>query len=78
MKICDRHYYTDGSSVPATGQVTIESTDETWDLCESCLDAVRRFVTEPNPPAAAMPQAETKWNLVSDEEKRRGRPRKAA
>jgi hypothetical protein len=47
MKICDRHYYMDGSSVPSVETVRIDRTDETFDLCKTCLDAVRDFMTQP-------------------------------
>lgn len=47
MKICDRHYNLDGSSAPATEQVTFSNTGEKFDLCHSCAEGVRDAITTP-------------------------------
>lgn len=47
MKICDRHYNIDGSSVHATEKVMLSVTGESFDLCHSCAESVREFIISP-------------------------------
>lgn len=43
MIVCDRHVRT-----KATGKITIESTDERYDLCDACLYAIYKFIGDKN------------------------------
>ena len=45
MKICDCHHAADGSTVRAAGKVTFSDTCEDFDLCHSCAEKVREFIT---------------------------------
>ena len=43
MKLCDKCYLT-GDIRKAVDTVVIVSTDETFDLCESCIENVRDYL----------------------------------
>lgn len=47
MKICDRCYAKDGSSVKATSEIEFSETHEKQDLCKSCLELIKKFIFEP-------------------------------
>jgi hypothetical protein len=45
MKICDRCYQVDGSSVKATEILEFHNTSEEFDLCKSCADMLNDVIT---------------------------------
>jgi hypothetical protein len=47
MKVCDRHFAKDGSSVRAVGDVKFGNIHEAYDLCQTCTDLVREFINNP-------------------------------
>lgn len=45
MKICDRCYQIDGSSVKATDTIEFSQSSETFDLCTSCAEMINEVIT---------------------------------
>ena len=45
MKLCDKCFEL-GDHIKATDQVSIESTQECFDLCESCVGFIRDFIND--------------------------------
>ena len=45
MKLCDKCFEL-GDHIKATDQVLIESTQECFDLCESCVGFIRDFIND--------------------------------
>ena len=47
MKVCDRHFAKDGSSVRAVGEVKFSTNHEVYDLCKTCTELTREFISNP-------------------------------
>lgn len=45
MKICDRCFINGKGSVPSVDVLEQKKSFETFDLCKSCLEQVREFIT---------------------------------
>lgn len=55
MEICDR-CFPSGDTTKATNSVTFARTDETFDLCQSCAEAVREFIESGKPHTEEKPK----------------------
>lgn len=53
MKICDRCFVKGRGSVQSVDTFEQKKSFEVFDLCKSCLDKVREFITEPKKKAKA-------------------------
>ena len=47
VKLCDK-CFENGDHIKAVDNVLIESTQEVFDLCQTCIDNIRRYITDGN------------------------------